>query len=62
MTKVAFIGSGKIGQTIAFNTIMGGYIDETETEYNHLQQHVKLELVQRRKKRVYVKDLLLFCG
>jgi len=28
MTKVAFIGSGKIGQTIAFNTIMGGYIDE----------------------------------
>ncbi len=28
MTKIGFIGTGKIGQTIAFNTIMGGYVDE----------------------------------
>ncbi|GAA5419743.1 L-lactate dehydrogenase [Sulfurisphaera tokodaii] len=28
MTKIAFIGVGKIGQTIAFNTIMDGYADE----------------------------------
>ena len=28
MTKIAFIGIGKIGQTIAFNTIMDGYAEE----------------------------------
>ncbi|BBG24928.1 lactate/malate dehydrogenase family protein [Sulfuracidifex tepidarius] len=28
MTKIGFIGTGKIGQTIAFNTLMGGYVDE----------------------------------
>jgi len=28
MTKIAFIGIGKIGQAIAFNTIMDGYADE----------------------------------
>jgi malate dehydrogenase len=28
MTTIGFIGTGKIGQTIAFNVLMGGYTDE----------------------------------